>query len=334
MESSPQLRLVPSPGAGTRTAIRVLLVVVLLLLIVFPAMMRLAADLFWFREIGYQRVFATELTTKFLLFLIVAVVAYTLLAINLRFARRGASPVNVFSGQLPESLIELVERLPRLTTPAAMVFAVLAGISASAAWMTVLQFLNGAPFGATDPVFNRDIGYYTFVVPALAMVLGLLTTLTILAALLSGFVYVVRGEIRPPTPKLWISPRASAHLGILVIAFLVLAAARIWVVQIPELLYSNTGPFTGASYTDLNAHRPGLHLAAITALLGTVFVGLGIARRRVLPAVAIALITYFAVGFLGRSVYPSIIQRLVVAPTELGRERPYIARGSSLCCRT
>jgi hypothetical protein len=317
--------LEPGPvGPGTRQAIRVLLVVVVLVLIVFPAMMRLAADLFWFREIGYQRVFATELVTKALLFLIVAVVAYVLLAVNLRFARRGASPVNALSGQVPESLIELVERLPRLTTPAALVFAVLAGISASATWMTVLQFLNGAPFGVNDPVYNRDIGFYTFVVPALAMLLGLLSTLTVLAALLSGFVYLVRGDIRPPNPRISISPRASAHLGVLVIVFLVLAAARIWMVQIPELLYSGTGPFTGASYADLNAQRPGLLVTAITALLGAGFVVLGITRRRVLPAVPIALVAYFAIGFLGRNVYPSIIQRLVVAPTELARERPYI----------
>jgi len=329
MESSPQLKLVPGPGGpGTRQAIRVLLGVVVLVLIVFPAMMRLAADLFWFREIGFQRVFTTELVTKFLLFAIVATVSYALLAVNLRVARRGGSPANVFSGPLPESLTDLIERLPRLTTPAAIVFAILAGISASAAWMTVLQFLNGAPFGVTDPVFNRDIGFYTFVMPGLAMLLGLLSTLTVLAVLLSGFVYLVRGEIRPPSPaspKLMLSPRAGAHLGVLVIVFLLLAAARIWVVQIPELLYSTTGPFTGASYADLNAQRPGLHLAAVTALLGAGFILLGIVRRRVLPAVTLALIAYFAGGFLGRSVYPAIIQRLVVAPTELGRERPYIS---------
>ncbi len=326
MESSPQLRLVPGAGGpGTRQAIRVLLVVVLLVLIVFPAMMSLAADLFWFREIGYQRVFTTELITKALLFVGVAIFTYALLAINLRFARRGGSPVNVFSGQVPESLTDLIERLPRLTTPAAAVIAVLSGISATAAWMTVLQFLNGAPFGAVDPVFHRDIGFYTFVVPALAMLLGLLSTLIVLAALLSGFVYLVRGEIRPPNPRISLSPRASAHLGVLVIAFLVLAAARIWMVQIPELVYSTTGPFTGASYADMNALRPGLHLAAITALLGAAYIGMGIVRRRVLPAVPIALVAYFVVGFLGRSVYPSLIQRLVVAPTELGRERPFIA---------
>ena len=325
MESSPQLRLVPgAEGPFSRQGVRVLLAVVVLVLIVFPAMMRLAADLFWFREIGFQRVFATELLTKALLFVIVAIVAYALLWVNLRYARRGAPPVNVLSGQVPESLIELIERLPRLTTPAAAVFAILAGISASAAWMTVLQFLNGAPFGVTDPVFNRDIGFYTFVLPAWGMVLGLLSTLVVLAALLSGFVYLVRGDIRPPNPRISLSPRASAHLGALVIAFLVLAAARIWAVQIPELLYSTTGPFIGASYADLNAQRPGLHATAVVALLGAVFVGLGIARRRVLPAVPIALVAYFVVGFLGRSAYPSIIQRLVVAPTELGRERPYI----------
>src|SRR5688572_15211815 len=107
MESSPQLRLVQGPGGPiSRTAIRVLLGVVLLVLIVFPAMMRLAADLFWFREIGFERVFATELLTKALLFVIVAVGSYVLMAVNLRFARRGGTPTNVFSGQIPESLAE------------------------------------------------------------------------------------------------------------------------------------------------------------------------------------------------------------------------------------
>ena len=325
MESSPNLRLVPGPGGpGTRTAFRLLLGLVFLVLIVFPAMMRLSADLFWFQEIGFQRVFATELLTKFVLFVVVTVATYVLLTVNLRIARRGEALDSILPGQVPENLMELLQKLPRLTTPVAIVVSLLAGISATAAWMTALQFLNGAPFGATDPVFNRDIGFYTFVMPAWSMVLGLLSTLTVLSALLAGFVYLVRGEIRPPNPKLWLSPRAGAHLGILLAIFLVLAAARIWVVQIPELLYSTTGPFTGASYADLNARRPGLHAAAFTALLGAAFIVLGIVRRRVLPAAPIALVAYFAVAFLGRSVYPSIIQRLVVAPTELGRERPYI----------
>jgi uncharacterized membrane protein (UPF0182 family) len=326
MESSPNLRLVPgADGPAAKMVLRVLLVVVVLGLIVFPASMRLATDWFWFQEIGYQRVFTTEILTKVLLFVVVGLLSYAFLMVNVRIARRGASPVNVFSQQVPENLVELIERLPRLTTPAALVFSFLAAISASAAWMTALQFLNGAPFGTTDPVFNRDIGFYTFVMPAWGMILGLLTTLTVVSALLSGFVYLVRGEIRPPNPRLSISPRAGAHLGILVIVFLVLAALRIWVIQIPELVYSNTGPFTGASYTDLNARRPGLHLTAITALLGAAFIGWGIVRRRVLPAVPIAVIAYFVIGFLGRTGYPAIIQRLVVDPTELGRERPYIA---------
>ena len=326
MESSPNLRLVPGPGGpGTRTAFRVLFGLVFLVLIVFPAMMRLAADLFWFQEIGFQRVFATELLTKLVLFVVVALATYVLLTVNLRIARRGEALDSILPGQVPENLMELLQKLPRLTTPIAIVVSLLAGISATAAWMTALQFLNGAPFGATDPVFNRDIGFYTFVIPAWSMVLGLLSTLTVLSALLVGFVYLVRGEIRPPNPKLWLSPRAGAHLGILLAVFLVLAAARIWVVQIPELLFSNTGPLTGASYADLHARRPGLHAAAFTALLGAAFIVLGIVRRRVLPAAPIALVAYFAVAFLGRTVYPSMIQRLVVAPTELGRERPYIA---------
>ena len=158
MESSPNLRLVPgadSPAA--RRVIRVLVVVMLLALIVFPAAMRLSADLFWFNEIGYQRVFMTEIVTKVLLFLIVGVIAYALLSLNLRFARRGVSTVNVFPQQLPESLIELIDRLPRLTTPAAAVFSVLAGISASAAWIAGVWRSISASMSATIGNDSRKV---------------------------------------------------------------------------------------------------------------------------------------------------------------------------------
>src|SRR5262245_29012795 len=115
MESSPYLRLVPGQGGpGARVVIRVVIAVVLLALIVFPMTMRLATDLFWFNEIGYQRVFVTELLTKVLLFVIVGAVTFALLTVNLRIARRGEGPVNVFTGQVPENLVELLERLPRL----------------------------------------------------------------------------------------------------------------------------------------------------------------------------------------------------------------------------
>jgi uncharacterized membrane protein (UPF0182 family) len=207
----------------------------------------------------------------------------------------------------------------------AAVVAAVAGISATAAWMTVLQFFNGAPFGATDPVFGRDIGDFTFALPGWSLLLRLLSTLTVFSALLVGFVYLVRGELRPPAPRIVLSPRAGTHLGILVAVFMVLSAARIWVVEIPELLYSNTGPLTGASYTDLNARRPGMNLSAVAALLGAGWIVFGVTRRKVLPHVPFALVGWIGVSVLGRGVYPALIQRLVVAPTELTRERPYIA---------
>ncbi|NUQ11907.1 MAG: UPF0182 family protein [Gemmatimonadaceae bacterium] len=323
--SSPSLRLVQGQGLPGPRAIRVVLAVVVVLLFLFPAGIRIAADLFWFREIGFERVFTTELAAKAALFLAVAILSWVWLTINVRVARRSPAGGPVFSGQLPDAVVELIERLPRLTTPATYVIAALAGLSATAAWMTALQFLNGQPFGATDPVFGRDIGYYTFVVPALAMLLGLLSTLTVFSALLAGFVYFVRGEIRPPAPRIFLSPRAGAHLGILVAIFLVLAAARIWIVQIPELLYSTTGPLTGASYTDLHARRPGLHITAVVALLGAGLILAAVARRRVLPAAPLAVIAYIVVGLAGRQAYPAIVQKLVVSPTELTRERPFLA---------
>ncbi len=323
--SSRNLHLVDGPGgAGRRRALRAVFGIALLILILLPASLALGADWLWFGEIGYRRVLTTELVTKTLLFLGVGVGVFLILHANLRIARRPGSFTTQFRGQIPEGLVELVEKLPRIAVPAAMVVAFVAAVAAASSWMTLLQFLHATPFGVTDPVFGRDIGYYTFALPGWSILLRLLSSITVFSALLAGFLYLVQGEIRPPAPRLHLSHRAGMHLGILVAVFLAIAALHIWLVGIPELLYSSTGPLTGASYTDIHARRPGLQISAIAALLGAAAILIGLRRGRALPSIPIAILGWVVISLLGRVVYPALIQRLVVAPTELSRERPYI----------
>ena len=49
-------------------------------------------------------------------------------------------------------------------------------------WRTVLQVMYRTPFGVTDPVFGRDIGYYVFALPAIELVLGFAFSLVIALA--------------------------------------------------------------------------------------------------------------------------------------------------------
>ncbi|HMA22146.1 MAG TPA: UPF0182 family protein, partial [Gemmatimonadaceae bacterium] len=107
-------------------------------------------------------------------------------------------------------------------------------------------------------------------------------------------------------------------------AYLVLTALHIWLVRIPELLYSTTGPLTGASYTDLHAKYPALHLTAITAIIGIGLVVYGMLRGRIVLYTLAAAVIYIGVSFVADGLFPYGIQRFIVAPTELTRELPQL----------
>ena len=119
-------------------------------------------------------------------------------------------------------------------------------------------------------------------------------------------------------------PSASLHLAILLAVLFVLFAAQLWLVDIPGLLYSTTGPLVGASYTDLHASLPAMRLSAVVALLGAGAVVVGAARGRLGRYALWAVAAYAAVGVVGRRLIPLAMQNVLVAPTELTRETPYL----------
>ncbi|MBU5894937.1 UPF0182 family protein, partial [Vibrio cholerae O1] len=54
--------------------------------------------------------------------------------------------------------IEPLRRVATLAIPA--VVGLLSGITASAQWSTVLQWINATPFGETDPQFGIDKSFF------------------------------------------------------------------------------------------------------------------------------------------------------------------------------
>jgi len=327
MERNPPRELRLEPGGPLRRAgrtARIVIGVVLLFVFAVPPGIRFGTNWLWYREIGFQSVLLTELTTKFLLFTLVATLAFAVLWLNLRRARRSVELSAVLLPDIPPAAMEVINRLGRLVTPISVVVAAMFGISAAAGWLNVLQFIHRMPFGIADPVLGRDVGFYVFVLPAVGLALSILISIVVFSALFSGFLYFLGGEIGIRQTGFRVTQTAGAHLGTLLAVYLALTIVNTLLVDIPSLLTSDGGRFVGASYTDLHAQRPGLYISALTALFGIVAVVVGIVRRRVLPYAAMAVAAYVGVGILGRVLFPAAIQRLVVAPTELTRERPYI----------
>jgi len=322
----PIARIGPRPSRRRGLAILVPLVA---LVFVLPALIQLAAEWLWFQEVGYQRVFTTRLLTETVLALVVGGAVFGFFYGNLRFAQRGVVPepplIQVGGpGTIP---VDVTRLLRRLALPGAIGLGLLFGLGATRGWLSVQQFLHRVPFGATDPVFGRDLGYYIFTLPLVAGVAGLMTAMTLLTFIAVLFVYVLRRDVVLAPPRIVnVEPSARLHLAVLVALLFLLAAARVFLVRLPALLYSTTGPLVGASYADLHATLPALRLIGIAAVIAAGLVMWGGISGRLARGLALALGAYFGVSLVGLGIYPTIVQRLIVAPNELVKETPQLVR--------
>ncbi|HWB41416.1 MAG TPA: UPF0182 family protein, partial [Gemmatimonadales bacterium] len=294
-------------------------------LFLVPAFSALLTDWWWFGEIGYRIVFTRELITRVLLFLAAGGLTFGVLYLNLRAAQRGLVPNPVVFQLAPGAQrVDVSAVLRRLSLPVSLGFGLLAGLAAAPAWDLVLRVIHRTPFGISDPVFSRDIGFYVFTLPGLTAALGFLTTLAVISLLLLIPLYWMRGDIVLGPRRLVVEPSAGLHLALLLAATFLLTALRLWLVEIPSLLYSTTGPLTGASYSDLYARLPALRVSAVAAVLAAVAIAIGGIRRRLPRYGLLAIAGYWAVAVLGRGLFPMAVQKFVVAPTELTRETPYL----------
>ncbi len=295
-------------------------------LFLLPTLSGLLADWWWFQEVGYEVVFTKTLVTKVALFFTAGLIAALVFGGNLAFAQRGAlpEPVLVKLGDATQT-VDLTSILRRFTRPITIVLSLMIALGAMSMWDTVLLFISRTTFGTVDPIFSRDIGWYVFSLPALSALIGVLRSLVTLSLFLLIPLYFFRGDVVLLPRGLRIEPTAGRHLGLLLALWFVLGAAALWFVDSSNLLYSGTGPLVGASYADIHASLPAIRISAIVAMIAAGLALFGAFRGQLGWYAFLGVAGYALVGVLGRGVVPSLVQKFVVAPTELTRETPFLA---------
>jgi uncharacterized membrane protein (UPF0182 family) len=310
----------------TRRIILIVVIAIVVLALALPSLIGALTDWWWFREIGFQIVFTRQLVTQALLFLVAGAVTAGTLYLNLRLAQRGIAinPVVVRVGPTSPQL-DMSRALRRASLPVVALLGLLSGLAATSLWSVTLQALNATPFGIKDAVFSRDVGFYVFTLPALSALLSFLYGLAFVTLLVLLAVYWMRADIILRPRSLRIEHTAGLHLAIVLAILMLLSAVQLWVVNSANLLYSTTGPLVGASYTDLHAHLPALRLSALVAVAAAIAVLVGAVRNRLPRYTLLAVGSYVVVAVLGRGLYPGIMEKFIVTPTELTRETPYLA---------
>ena len=303
----------------------VFLFVILLLFMVVPSAVNLLTEWFWFGEVDYTGIFIRTLTAKASVGGLVFLVAFAVLALNVRLAlRRITQPYLLFPGGGDIQPVALTPRqLQLLGTGLAAVVGLFLGIFASNQWLTWLQFQHAVPFGQPDPLFGRDVSFYVFTLPFLDLARNLALAVVVLSLIGSTAAYVVSGTLAlDPGRGLIIGAAARRHLGLIVAGLFLLLSWGAYL-EVPRMLTTPAGIIHGASYVDVV-----LRVWVFRGLLGVALLGVGLCAATAFTprnAPIIAAVGLYALVTVGGNLAVFGLQRLVVTPDEQQREAPYIA---------
>ncbi len=210
-------------------------------------------------------------------------------------------------------------------------------------WDVILKFWNSVPTTLIDPIFGKSTEFYLFTLPFLDIIYGLFFTISFLCILATFIATFVR--ISPQGLFFYLPPPASEttkklHNSLYINSFiflLVLAFGKL--LNKYHLMYSSSGVVFGPGWTDANILIPAYNIIIVLMVLAGIVILLPTLRNKyknvfnkfkinssnspvfILGGTAVLMILLW---FVGLTIIPALFERLVVKPSEITYERPYI----------
>lgn len=288
-------------------------------------------DYYWFVTVGYEEVFLSILRIRIVLFLAISVLFFAFAYANIRYAAKNAARIQ---GDTTDAWVVPVFF--------AGIISLFTGITVSALWETILKYINQVPFGVTDPIFGRDVGFYVFSLPFYNLLLNVAIFLFLLTMVLSFLPYllglpsdIIRSRVsswqgsgpgEPPqyagdAPFKRVITTFLPQLNALLFLTFAALAIRLWMARF-DLLFSTTGAVVGAGYTAVHVTLPVLTiLSAVAFVIGIGFLVNEKFER--IEVVTYGIAAFVVIVFVGL-VAGAVVQGLVVAPNELNLEEEYL----------
>jgi uncharacterized protein len=308
-----------------RIPILVFLVVLFLLIGGLSFAVDLYFDWLWFAELGKTVIFTTELYAKSVVGTAALAATFAFLFLNLWFANRGPGLIQIGiptpTGQITAYTVH-PDTIRKGAGVLSLVIALFMAAREASSWELFLRWAHKVPFGTTDPVFGRDIGFYFFTVPVMEEFVRFGMLLIFLAGAGALALYHFKGILSTGGIRSFGKRgRVAVHISFLAALFFLLLAADAYLDRF-QILFANHGPMFGATYADLHARLPMLSALVAVALLGAalwIYNALTPGNRGAIAAVLL----YVLVLVVG-NLYPSLLQKFVVSPDELSKESPQI----------
>jgi uncharacterized membrane protein (UPF0182 family) len=188
------------PKLSRRSRILLIIAAVIVLALLLGArLLDTYVDWLWFGEVGARSVFTTQLVTRVVLFFAVGLFVGGALAVSLMIAYRSRPvfvPISGADDPLARYRSAIVARIRLFGVGIPVLTGLIAGLSAQGDWQVVQLFLNGTPFGQTDPEFGNDVGFYAFDLPFYNWLLGWLFITVVVSFFGALIAHYVFGGIR------------------------------------------------------------------------------------------------------------------------------------------
>jgi hypothetical protein len=304
--------------------------IIFLVVIIVGAIASVYINLIWFKSVQYVAVFWKILLAKGVVMLFFAAAFFILSFINLSFARRFAPEfqVEISQDEFERPEIQLYKSLQNIQINKkfvlwfSLIIALFMGFSEGASWEKILIYFNRTSFGISDPIFNKDIGFYMFSLPFWEFVRNWLSFALTLITVVVAAIYVIKRAVKYEYKKLIIETPVKVHLSLLIGFILILKSWQYWLNAF-KILYSTRAVIFGAGYADTHATLFALRVLMVVALVcAALFFVTARKENWKLPILGLAVL--IGVSILLGGVYPEIMQRAIVLPNESTKERPYI----------
>jgi uncharacterized membrane protein (UPF0182 family) len=284
----------------------------------------LETDFLWFDELGHERVFWKLLTMRWIAGTATGAGTTLLLLANFWLVARVAPADAGLPRADPRNAL-----LRRAVLLGCVAVAVAAGLVVGRAvvlgsWQQLALWTHRQDFGITDPLFNKDVGFFVFSLP-LYQKLAHWAFLTIGVALVTTVLaHVATGAIRMKPPPVAATRGAGTHVLALTALLLLALAWQHWLGTYALELHHGNRTVPGAGYTEVHVTLPWLRVLVFVAIGAAALIAFAAIRRSwSLPVIALVIVA--AAELVNPAVLPSVVQRVLVDPQTLSRERPFLA---------
>lgn len=303
-----------------------------LLALILP-LLRMALELYidfqWFRSEGFAGVWTTRWILSWGLQLAVGLLAFLFFYLNLLLTKDIVRQALQYSksGLDEPRLFSLSDwfnpkHLGKIYFLISVGLGVLISQIVTNQWQNVLLALHPEGFGVQDPLFNLDVGFFIFQLPALELLYGVIQTILVITGILLFIVYQSANSLGFGKIGWGELPRARFHIaGIGALFFL--GKAFGYRLDMYELVFSPRGIAFGASYTDVHVQLPAYQILTVVALVTAAALALSLVLRRIRWAIY-AFGMLIAASILVGQIYPAFVQRFKVEPNEFVMEKPFI----------